>query len=432
MVLRYNFILMIMFVLISGCASSGSRLPVISDSEAFKYEKEYLAEYESLKNNFLNPKIIKWVQPSNKKVPCKVYSGVSRNNDITLGENFKMFWDGDCRDGYAYGLGMEFLRDTVSNIDALAIYQRSSAEPQYFILKFNLDNRTQEGDINNGYYVETIITDEKFNFNINYVSGFMGSPSQPFRLVTYSSPFEDNIVYQKQYPNFAYELFDFSNNEFEDRKFQFGMHDKNNTQQGFGFTTLKSGQIGSGETINGKAIRRVQLPDSYFTNIGQILNEVTQATQKAKDAQKKALRVKKQYINKICKDSVYVTFIDNSEYKAICNEGEDIINLKDKIENKFAQINLQKQQKREQLRQQQQLNAQRQQQQQQQQQQQAALNDFANSMLELGNTARQAGSQALQNSNSLSYPSVTPLNTNPLNRTKIKTCYTVSGIEFCR
>ena len=33
--------LMIMFVLISGCASSGSRLPVISDSEAFKYEKDF-------------------------------------------------------------------------------------------------------------------------------------------------------------------------------------------------------------------------------------------------------------------------------------------------------------------------------------------------------------------------------------------------------
>ena len=169
------------------------------------------------------------------------------------------------------------------------------------------------------------------------------------------------------------------------------------------------------------------MPRSFISNIDTICNEVKQAGQLAKDAQERALRIKKQYVAKICKESVKVDFLDHKEYKKICNESDYYTKLKVKFDAKMVQINQQKQQKREQLLQQQQLNAQR-----QQQNQQAALNDFASSMLDLGKTARQAGSQALQNSNSLSYPSVTPLNINPLNSTKIKYCYTVGGIEFCR
>ncbi len=47
-----------------------------------------------------------WVQPTNKKEPCRIHS-VAPEPWWELKENF-LFWDGDCKDGYAFGIGREF------------------------------------------------------------------------------------------------------------------------------------------------------------------------------------------------------------------------------------------------------------------------------------------------------------------------------------
>ena len=348
---------MIVFIaLISGCAST-PRIPTVDENEAFKYERKYLAEYEQLKNNFSDQSVVKWVQPANKKLPCKVYVGISKTEDRTLDENYKIYWDGDCKNGYANGLGREFERGTVLNMEALAIYQGKQKEPQYFVQTYHLDNKTQEGDISNRYFVETTINEDNFNFDINYKYGFFGSTKNPYHLITTNSPFSDNSVYYKQYPNFAYVLYDMSNNEFEKRRYQFNML-HNGKANGFVFSTPKAGATASGEATNGAIVRRVILPNSYFTKISQISNEVKEAGQKAINAQKHALKVKKQYMNRICKKSVSVNFINNNEYKKICNESEYYTNLKEKMDVKLAQINKQKQQKREQQNQQKLINAQ--------------------------------------------------------------------------
>ena len=341
MTIRSTFALLIFFILISGCSST-PKLPLINDEEAFRYEKEYLAEFEQLKSDFSDQSEIKWVQPENKKSPCKVYVGVSKEDDRTLDDNYKIYWDGGCKSGYANGLGREFERATVLNMEALAIYKGKEEEPEYFIQTYQLDNKTQEGDISNGYFVETTINEDNFNFDINYQYGFFGTSEMPYRLITSVSPFNDNSVHYKQYINFSYVLYDMSYNEFDKRKYTFEMIYKKNSN-GFGFTTPKIGAVASGEMSNGTFVRRVQLPKSYFDKVAQIRNEIKDAVIKAVNAQKYALKVKKQYMNRICKESYTVDFMDSSEYKNICNDSSDI---KMKMDEKLVKINTQKQQKR--------------------------------------------------------------------------------------
>jgi hypothetical protein len=134
----------------------------------------------------------------------------------------------------------------------------------------------------------------------------------------------------------------------------------NQTHQriGFGFETPKIGSVNSGEYSNGTVIRLVQLPKSFFTNANTMFTEVKESGQKAINSQKQALKVKKQYMNRICKKSVSVNFIDNDEYKKICRDSEYYANLKEKMNIKLAQINKAKQQKREQLNQQKLIDAQ--------------------------------------------------------------------------
>jgi len=346
----------IIFVLLSGCAST-PRIPAIDENEAFKYERQHLVEYENLKANYIDQSAVKWIQAANKKTPCKVYVGISKTEDRTLDENYKIYWDGGCKNGYANGLGREFERGTVLNMEALAIYQGAQQEPQYYINKYNLDNKIQEGDLKNHYFVETTINDDNFNFEIDYKYGYFGSTKDP-ALITRSSPFSDTVAYMKHYPNFHYQLIDQSNDEFSDEKYIFKLLDKNMVTNGYEFVTPKYGSVRAGEVINNTFIRHVQLPQSYFNNVNTMYAEIIDAGQKAITAQKQALKVKKQYMSKICKDSVSVDFIDNEEYKKICNEKEYYENVKKKMDAKIAQINQLKQQKRGQLNQQKLINAQ--------------------------------------------------------------------------
>ncbi len=50
---------------------------------------------------------------------------------------------------------------------------------------------------------------------------------------------------------------------------------------------------------------------------------------------------------------------------------------------------------------------------------------------QIGDSIRQGGNQALQQSNSYTAPTVAPINPNPLGGGKVRNCRIISGIEYC-
>ena len=329
----------------------------VNEQEVLKYETKYLQEYEQIKNNYIDNNIIKWIQPSNKKESCKVFVGTSTKDDRTLESEYKIFWDGKCKNGYAYGLGREFERGTLTDMEAIAIYSGKKEKPQYYIQKFNLQNVLIEGDLTNGYIVRTFIDDKNMNFNIRYQYGYFSHDKSKPVLITNSSPLNNNISHIKGYPNFAYQILDFQNNEFDTRLWEMDTLNSNNKIHGYSLAMFKQKYRKGGEFLNGTMTREVDIPYGYYQKTMNIWNEIKQAGQKAIESQNKALLVKKQYKKKICKDSVKVNFIDNKEYKAICNEDQYYSDLKKKIDTKLAQINQSNIQKRDQQNQQRLINA---------------------------------------------------------------------------
>lgn len=350
-IFKYSLVGVLGAFIFSGCTGS---IAQIDDTEAFSYIKKYEVEYEQLKSNSQNTKMpVKWIQAANKKEPCKLYVGYNPNDDRTLKDGYKIFWDGNCKNGYASGLGREFERGFLTNLDAIALYSGGEKEPEYFIQKDNLENKTIEGDINNGNLVLTTVVDDGINFDIWYQYGHFAYKPADIRLFINSSPFSDEVTYIKEYLNFGYVIGDVSNDEFNQSKYNYNVVDAKSKQaNGFGFSVGKNNIRYSGEQNYGQMIRRVLLPQSYLNHMGNIFNEVKNAGQVAIDAQKKALMVKQQYKESICKDSVKVDFIDNKEYKAICNENEQIAILKEKMDKRLAQIEKEKEVKRGQMNQQ--------------------------------------------------------------------------------
>ncbi|MDX9900796.1 MAG: hypothetical protein RBT22_04770 [Aliarcobacter sp.] len=347
-IFKYSLVGVLGTFIFTGCTGS---IVQIDDTEAFSYIKKYEAEYQQIKSNTQNMKMpVKWIQAVNKKEPCKLFIGYNPNDDRTLKDGYKIFWDGECKNGYAYGLGREFERGFLTNFDAIALYSGVEKEPEYFIQKNNLSNITMEGDINNGNYVKTNIKDDGLNFDIIYQYGhFRVSPSD-IETSKIINQFEDDIYYIKKYNNFHYGIGVLSSDEFLLR-YNFYINDeKTNQINGFTFSIGKDNNRYSREFVNGQLIRYVELPQSYLNHLSNVHIEIENAGQIALDAQKKALMVKQQYKDTICKDSIKVDFIDNNEYKAICNENEKLTQLKAKMDAKLAQIEQQKQVKRQQQR----------------------------------------------------------------------------------
>lgn len=349
-ILKYGLLVATMY-LFNGCVGQPS-IPKVEEAEVGTYEKNYMTEYEKIKKQYENyTPTFRWVQPKNKKEECKVYVSIDPTDDKTIKSYYSLYWDGECKDGYAYGLGREIENTMLSNIQQLGFYSKGIAQDYCSMFDplngYNIDGECSYGDKPN-HYVKTMVDEKGGDLKISYEFGVEMSKDGPM-MVMRTYPFYDVVEYFKSYPNFSYVIVDLTTNEFDNRKYEFNIEDhKTGKYNGYGFATMKQGFTNAGEMSNGTLVRRVQLPQSYFNNANTIFSEIKKEANIALEAQKKALIIKEKYKNKICKDSVKVDFMDNKEYKAICKEDEKIAQLKTKIDAKLAQIEQQKQAKRQQ------------------------------------------------------------------------------------
>ncbi len=339
-------------ILLSGCA--GKSIDKVEDEEVNKYEKTYMTEYELIKqkNGKFNPKY-KLIQAQNKKEECKIALS-TKFEDKSQEAGFSLFWDGECENGYASGIGRAILNTLVDSTHSIGYFEKGREKDYYNEIKPLIGtelNGIGNHDEGNGHFVITMVDDKNGNLDISYEYGFFSLNGLKTTMKTY--PFYDVVEYYKSYPNYSYAIKDLTKDEFDNRNYEFNIRDnKNGEFNGFGFASTKNGYTFGGEMVNGTLARRVELPQSYFNKVNSIFAEIKNEANIALEAQRKALIIKEKYKNKICKDSIKVDFMDNKEYKAICNENEKIAILKTKIDAKLALIEQQKQAKRQQQNQQ--------------------------------------------------------------------------------
>lgn len=325
------------------------------------YETNYMNEYQNILKTI--PEIeVTYIQPYNKKESCKIWMGTWSGDKYFEEDSYKISWDGKCKDGYASGLGREI--ETADMLDkwGIAIYKKG--KPTYYITKDNLSNVLYEGisshDSDDRFGVETMIKEKANDIEVTTISG-KRNYRKGIKLLSVTSPFwNGSYTYVKEYFNFQYKYFNNKANETNNNEFEFFIEDKNG-KNGWAINKNKNSTIITGEYINNVATK-LNLPRSYNQKADEILKEIYDAQQKAFQAQEQAKKVKKQYLKRICKDSVKVNFMDNDEYKNICNPKSELalmqkINAKlDKIsEAKIAKLEQEKynaqQQKEEQHRQ---------------------------------------------------------------------------------
>lgn len=338
-ILKYGLLVSSMYFF-SGCVGQPS-IAKLDDAEAFKYEKSYQNQYEQIKTEMAKYKAsYQWVQPKNKNEACKIYS----IGDKSSKPGYELFWDGECKDGYAYGLGREIENSLYNSNETIAFFQNGKAV-EYCSQYDKLKGQTVDGECSYGYeksnlFVITNINEKNGDINIEYQFGSNGSVSTP-KMFMITSPFSDITRYFKSYPNFTYAVDDTSK-ERSISKLMFYIYNERKMHNGYEIMVKNDNQHIAFEMNNNRRTRFVDLSNEYIKSRYAILDEVRNNATLAMDAQQKALFIKEKYKNVICKESVKVDFMDNKEYKAICEEDKKISELKSKIDAKLARLGREK------------------------------------------------------------------------------------------
>lgn len=273
-----NIVVITLFALLF-VACSSKKVTINNENQI---ENRYLNEYANIKTSYTSNIKSKWIQPNNKEESCKVYVEYDEKKDRTKSSLFKIFWDGECENGYAKGLGKEFEKGILTNNQTLAIYENPPfKKPKYYTQNFQLKDIKVFGDLNSGFSVYKI---EK-NHDEKYRYGFFSKDYKP-TLLTYDSNNNKDIIYKKIYPNFNYEII----YNKDTKEYQFFLNGKNSRYK-----------------INNMAKRN------------EILQEILNAKEYALKKQSEAKLVEKQYKNKTCKDYISVNFLGDDEYKSICD-----------------------------------------------------------------------------------------------------------------
>lgn len=313
-----KFILFFAITLVAtGCTTTGIRN--MSYEEAAAFENSLLARD---RQTIEKPEEI-FTQPVNKTEPCKLPT----TQDQLDRRNFRAYWDGDCKNGFAYGLGRYIATSDTHHFEEITI--RDGAE------KFNINrpyvrydfvnNTNSYGMRGESYPAESgrfrVINNTQESFGIRDVLGLVDESGNSLVLVT--SPFNPVRYYSNQHGDVEYRLTDFtgmpgaSNSvsiviEIFDRKAKVAggvriLHFKNGTRE---YQKLDSG----GQIVE----YLVAIPEEYINHLLSKILEIEEAITIANISVQKAQQMEREYLYMACNGKHSIKGLDHETATKIC------------------------------------------------------------------------------------------------------------------
>ncbi|KAA6224800.1 hypothetical protein FMM54_07125 [Campylobacter sp. LR185c] len=294
------------------CSNKITQAKLNLNNEILQFERERLQVYKHIKEQYKKDENIKHLmQPKNHKQDCKIiYKEVSKDYISYI----DAYWDGSCKNGFANGLGRLFIKDKQSGIlirEFIESYENENVSEHYaydplnelfyLIANENMSKifRLSDDDI----IVETKIVD--FDNMLVY------------RME--ESTLFSSIVYSKQYPNFAYLISYYSQNNLIEEKYIFVPVNMAGRSDGYNIISLKNGKSFSNFYQNGTKIKDIKLDDAYIDYVKNIADDITRQILATKKPLENANKQVELYKERICKDDIRVNFMKNDDYKAICD-----------------------------------------------------------------------------------------------------------------
>ncbi|MGB3394162.1 MAG: hypothetical protein WA956_07750 [Stenotrophomonas sp.] len=420
--------LLAIVVVLAGSAAPAhaARKPkAISLREAMAFEHSLQARAST---PLVQPEVL-YVQPVNKREPCQLPT----SRDQLDRPNFRAYWDGECKNGFAFGLGRDIAISDTHHMEEITVhdgaggiglrphvgYDHVAKHVSYAMLGSQppagvwLQETMDNAPAGLQQYQELTVTDESgraqiaVTYSFNPVRFYVSTEGNvAWKFTDYSAV----PVMGPTAPRFTMEVLD----------------SQTKVPGGVAVGYLANGEERHVRYVNG-VTQPVRLPADYVNHLRAKYQEVLNATSRASADLQRAQQIEREYLFKACNGKSGINGLDTATYTKICT-------WRDQFKEAYATASAQYQRQLEDMRQQA-TNAEQQrliqnqiamqQQMLQQQQDQQRWNELNQSSQQL----QQRTQQIMQGVNSWQAPQVQPIA--PVGGNRV-TCTTVGRITTCR
>lgn len=421
-----------LFSLASGCASTGNYGPkarTISYDEASAFERSLLAKTVP---GTQEPERL-YTQPLNKKEPCKL--STSQNQQER--SNFRAYWDGQCKNGYAYGLGRDIAISDTHHIEEITVYKDNGDNLSAPRVTYDFVNNSVQYAVGekpypkHTWYEEWISTqDDKYSviYRLGITDEFGNSMLKEY------TPFDTRRFFINDRQNVSYKTTDNSSMPVVDPYAPILVAEildrKTLTTGGIALVRHGTGQVRHVK-VTGNVKEDVQIPAEYFTHLSGKYTEVLNALAGAEATIERAKQVEREYLYMACNEKYKVSGLDKEVSTKICTWRNQFKNPH-KVALERSQLKMEELKKMAEAANQKRTTQQdiaRRQEQLDRQQSMQELQQAANSFSQFGQQMQNMGQQALQNSLSQPAPQVTPWTPSSGNQIR---CINTGPVTNCR
>lgn len=309
------------FAALIACTTPGyaaSKPKAISYQEASEFERSLLAREATPPA----PPEKLYVQPANKTEPCKLPT----SRDQLERPNFRAYWDGECQNGFAFGLGRDIAMSDTHHLEEITIHDGTGDNWSAPRVGYDFVNNmvlyavggpqfpasTQltekmESSINGFNALQTLsVVDGRGNAYIIQSAAF--NPQRYFALTqnygALAFKFSDNSAAPVVNPNaatFAAEIID----------------PRTNTSGGVMVARYPNGAVGHFQLVGGKP-QPVRLPTAYTEHLQAKYQEISTATAGASATLQRAQQIEREYLYKACNGKGSIRGMDQADYTKIC------------------------------------------------------------------------------------------------------------------
>lgn len=287
-------------LLLTACATSPRK---VSMTEAMTTENQVTTAARSQPDPSQSDKL--YTQSGNKTEPCKLPT----SKDQLERKNFRAYWDGDCKDGYAYGLGRDIALSDTHHVEEITIHNGngdSSRQPTRFIdyvQNFNAYGvRGADLPATAGY--QEFITNNGTEFSVRYRASSVDNKGNVRYLE--GSPFiAMKTTVNESHGKPTYVMWDFSALPDTSDQAQMALFTADPATKkavGFRIVRFRNGVIQHQKlAADGQSVAElVELPPEYIAKMTEAIGEAQAGVQKANADAAKAQQMEREYLHMAC------------------------------------------------------------------------------------------------------------------------------------
>ena len=285
--------------------------------------KKAIAFEESLKKEAVlpieTPKRL-YTQPINKDQECKIVT----TQDQLDRRNFRAYWDGECKGGYAFGFGRDIAISDTHHTEEITVYAENGDNSNAPSVNYDFVTNTVSYAIMGSRYPASkrfteIITDDFHGFSIVYTAARVGENgkvetifSSPLKTEKYLHLIDHNVNYQ------------ITNNTASPSvdpafvKFHYQTKDaRTGAEFGVGIAGYGNGMVRHYQ-IADEDLKEIVLPKEYLEHAAEIEKAIIRAEGDVIQSVEAARELERRYLYKACNGPYAIRGLDDSKATKVC------------------------------------------------------------------------------------------------------------------